>query len=83
MKNKCKYIIILIFNIFLSQDIIAPDLNSQELIEYLNSNYKTNNVLGYGPARDLMYSEIDIKPGSGIATAEEYYRETAPVLPND
>jgi len=26
---------------------------------------------------------IDIKPGSGIATAEEYYRETAPVLPND
>ena len=54
MKNKCKYIIILIFNIFLSQELIAPDLNSEELIEYLNSNYKTNNVLGYGPARDIM-----------------------------
>ena len=26
---------------------------------------------------------IDIKPGSGIAAAEEYYRETAPNLPND
>ena len=26
---------------------------------------------------------IDIKPGSGIAAAEEYYRETAPALPND
>ena len=26
---------------------------------------------------------IDIKPGSGIAAAEEYYRKTAPALPND
>ena len=70
MKNKCKYIIILIFNIFLSQELIAPDLNSEELIEYLNSNYKTNNVLGYGPARDIMYSEIDNNNGEvfGIYT---------------
>ena len=59
MKKKCQYIIILFFNLFLSQDLIAPDLNSEELIEYLNSNYKTNNVLTYGSARDIMYSEID------------------------
>ena len=73
MKNKSQYIIILLFNLFLSQDLIAPDLNSEELIEYLNSNYKTNNVLTYGSARDTMYSKIDNIDGEVFGIYTNYY----------
>ena len=78
MKNKCNYIIILIFNVVFSQELIAPDLDSQELIEYLNLNYKTDTVLGYGPARDIMYSEIDNNNGEVFGIYTNYSTTLTP-----
>ena len=60
MKNRKNYIIIyLLLNLLFAEDLIAPDLHSLELIEYLNENYKTQTVLGYSNARDILYSQID------------------------
>ena len=70
MKNKYKYIILFFLQGLIAQDIIAPHLTSDDLINFLNLNYKTNTVLGYGDARDTMYSVIDNNNGSvfGIYT---------------
>ena len=70
MKKKIQYIIILLLYPALCQELIAPNLHSQELIDYLNSNYKTNSVLSYSAARDTLYSIIDINNGQvfGIYT---------------
>jgi len=68
MKNK--YIILLFLNFAFNQEMIAPSLHSQNLIDFLNENYKTSNVLSYGNARDTMYSVIDNNNGNvyGIYT---------------
>ena len=60
-----KTIFILIFcNSFLfNQEIIGEGLYTNELIDYLNQNYKTNSVLSYGNARDVLYSEVDNNNG--------------------
>ena len=52
------------------QDSIAPNLHSEQLIDYLNDNYKTNTVLSYNNARDILYSMIDDNNGEveGIYT---------------
>ena len=67
-----KTIFILIFcNSFLfNQEIIGEGLYTNELIDYLNQNYKTNSVLSYGNARDILYSEVDNNNGNvyGIYT---------------
>ena len=56
-----KTIFILTFcNSFLfNQEIIGEGLYADELINYLNQNYKTNSVLSYSNARDVLYSEVD------------------------
>ena len=61
-----KTIFILIFcNSFLfNQEIIGEGLYTNELIDYLNQNYKTNSVLSYGNARDILYSEVDNNNGN-------------------
>ena len=67
-----KTIFILTFcNSFLfNQEIIGEGLYTDELINYLNQNYKTNSVLSYNNARDVLYSEVDNNDGSvyGIYT---------------
>ena len=70
MKNKFIYTIILFLNSLVSQDLIAPNLHSGSLIDYLNNNYKTNSVLSYSAARDTLYSIIDNNNGQvfGIYT---------------
>ena len=70
MKNKFIYTIILFLNSLVSQDLIAPNLHSGSLIDYLNNNYKTNSVLSYSSARDTLYSVIDNNNGQvfGIYT---------------
>lgn len=57
MKNKLIYILLISF--LLTQDEIGGNLNTSELISYLNNNYKTNTVLSYNNARDVLYSQID------------------------
>ena len=57
MKNKLIYA--LFITIIFTQDEIGNNLHSSELINYLNNNYKTNTVLSYNNARDILYSEVD------------------------
>jgi len=62
MKNTL-YIILLSSFIF-SQDTIGENLYQDELINYLQDHYTTNNVLGYNSARDVLYGNIDNENGS-------------------
>ena len=59
---KSKTIIILTFfnSLIYSQDQIGEGLHTDDLINYLYNNYKTNIVLSYNNARDTLYSKIDI-----------------------
>jgi len=41
------------------QDIIGEGLYEDELIDFLQANYKTSTTLGYNNARDTMYLRID------------------------
>jgi len=69
-----KTIFILIFcNSFLfNQEIIGEGLYTNELIDYLNQNYKTNSVLSYGNARDILYSEVDNNNGNVYGVYTNY-----------
>ena len=70
MKNK--FIILLFFKLALNQEIIAPTLHSQNLIDFLNTHYKTDTVLSYGNARDTMYSIIDNNNGEVFGVYTNY-----------
>ena len=50
--------LILLFPIIL-QAQIEPGKMGEELITALQNTYTPSNTLGYGPARDILYSEID------------------------
>ena len=52
-------IIFLLLFPFLLQAQIEPGKKGDELINLLQQTYTPNNTLGYGPARDILYSEID------------------------
>jgi len=70
MNKKLKYLPLMLLNFIFMQDSIAPNLHSEQLIDYLNDNYKTNTVLSYNNARDILYSMIDDNNGEveGIYT---------------
>ncbi|MEM6316921.1 MAG: endonuclease [Bacteroidota bacterium] len=57
-----KYILfLLIINVHLlsAQSIIEPCQSGQFLVDALQANYIPDSTLGYGPARDTLYSKID------------------------
>ena len=55
-----KWIILFFLGSFpFGQDIIGEGLYEDELIDFLQGNYKTSSTLGYTDARDVMYLEID------------------------
>jgi len=55
-----KWIILLFLgSIFFGQDVIGDGLYEDELIDFLQANYKTSTTLGYTDARDTMYLNID------------------------
>ena len=58
MKNKIS-IILLLINISLSQEVIGEGLYGDELISFLQQNYKTSNTLGYTNARDTLYLRVE------------------------
>jgi len=59
------YLYILIFSVVLfAQDEIAPGLNEEELLEYIQNNYTTPYVQSYDSARDILYGNIDNVNGS-------------------
>tara|TARA_Y100000591_G_scaffold326946_1_gene350518 strand:+ start:290 stop:1210 length:921 start_codon:yes stop_codon:yes gene_type:complete len=51
----------LFFEPLLPQSIIGSGLTRSELFNFLNTNYKPNETLGYNQARDVMYSIIDLE----------------------
>ena len=52
-------ILLLIGSLPFGQDVIGEGLYEDELIDFLQGNYKTSTTLGYTDARDVMYLEID------------------------
>ena len=65
MIKNLKYYTFILLNIICCQDVIAPNLHSNELLEFLNLNYKTNSVLSYGSARDVLYGDIESPSNNG------------------
>ena len=58
MNYKTIYIFI-IFNTLVFAQEIGEGMYLDELINFLNQNYKTSSVLSYDNARDVLYGEID------------------------
>ena len=54
-----KILMLLFFPVLLQAQPIEPDKMGEELITFLQQNYSPASTLGYGPARDILYSEID------------------------
>ena len=63
MRSKGKYLIsiITLVQFSYSQEVIGAGLFGDELFDLLNDSYQASGTLGYNNARDIMYSEIDIK----------------------
>ena len=68
-------IIILLFSNLLS-DFLYPGLFGEELKELVINDYKTTSTLGYNDARDIMYSEIDIKAENQLSGVYSGYTIT-------
>ena len=64
--------IYLMISLIFSQDIIGENLYGEELITYLQNNYKTNSTQGYNNARDILYSQIDINNGNVFCIYTNY-----------
>jgi len=57
--NKYFIYILTFLNIAYNQEIIGEGLYGNDLINFIQNNYKTNSTLSYNDARDILYSEID------------------------
>ena len=68
MQYSKRYIIstILLINLSFGQNVIYPGFFGQDLYNYIQNNYQASSTLGYNNARDVMYSEIDLKPGNQL-----------------
>lgn len=68
MQSKRKYLITLIalVQFSYSQEVIGAGQFGDELFDLLNDNYQAPGTLGYNNARDIMYSQIDIKDGNQL-----------------
>jgi len=54
-----KIIIFVLVCLIKPQEVIGEGLSGDALIQYVVDNYKTNNVLSYNNARDVLYFEVD------------------------
>ena len=58
--------ILFLFSFLFNQEQIGIGLYENELIDFLQNNYKTTSTLSYDSARDILYSEIDINENSDV-----------------
>ena len=65
MRNFFIYILIF-FSFLFNQEQIGIGLYEDELIEFLQNNYKTNSTQSYDSARDILYSQIDINENNDV-----------------
>ena len=76
MKN---LICIILFNsLMFSQDIIGENLYLNNLIEFIQDNYTTTDVLSYNGARDVLYGYIDNNNGSVSCVYTNYTVNNVP-----
>jgi len=80
MKSKT-IIILFIFKSIAFNQTIGEGLYLNDLIEYLNTNYKPNNVLSYNTARDVLYGDIEAPLNNGEVLG--VYTNYAISLPNN
>ena len=66
MKNYFIYLPILFITLGFSQEQIGQGLYGNSLINYIQDNYKTNSVLSYNNARDILYSEVDQQSNGSV-----------------
>ena len=64
-----------LFSLLITESIF-PGIFGEELKQLLVNNYKTSSTLGYNNARDIMYSEIDIKPNNQLTGVYSGYTIT-------
>ena len=78
MQYSKRYIISfsLILNLSFGQNVIYPGFFGEDLFNYIQNNYQASSTLGYNNARDVMYSEIDIKPGNQLTGVYSGYTIT-------
>ena len=74
MKSKIILFILLLSNLF--SETLFPGVFGNDLKQLIINNYKTSSTLGYNNARDVMYSEIDIKPGNQLTGVYSGYTIT-------
>ena len=74
MKSKIILFILLLSNLF--SEILFPGIFGEDLKQLLVNNYTTSSTLGYNNARDIMYSEIDIKDGNQLTGVYSGYTIT-------
>jgi len=65
---KLRIFILFVFYSFSFQLLaIGAGLTNDPLLEFVQLNYTPSSTLGYNPARDILYSIIDIKPGNQLS----------------
>ena len=64
MKSKIILFILLLSNLF--SETLFPGIFGESLKQMVINDYTTAATLGYTDARDIMYSEIDIKSGNQL-----------------
>ena len=69
-------LLLLLFSISYSQEIIGDGLSGQPLLDYVVTNYKTSTTLGYTDARDIMYGTIDLQEGNQLSCVYTGYTIT-------
>ena len=74
MKSKIILFILLLSNIF--SETLFPEIFGDDLKQLVINEYKTSSTLGYNSARDIMYSEIDIKAGNQLTGVYSGYTIT-------
>ena len=73
---KLKIILFTFLFSFLLPETLFPGIFGDELKQLIINNYKTSSTLGYNNARDIMYSEIDIKSGNQLTGVYSGYTIT-------
>ena len=71
-----KIILLLLLSSNLLADFLYPGVFGEELKQLVINDYKTTSTLGYNNARDIMYSEIDIRPGNQLTGVYSGYTIT-------
>jgi endonuclease I len=69
-------LLLILYSISYSQDIIGEGLSGQPLLDYVVNNYKTSTTLGYNTARDTLYSTIDLQEGNQLSCVYSGYTIT-------